>query len=222
MLAMGIIDDRERARKIRRIIAQYIDGDLSTREYLKRYCGDDDIWEEVDVLLKEMSQVKREVDDLSRYFITEDRLWDLSFLSPLPPLRVRSIIDSLPQREKCSLWLHSELKKDIIIPAGADHHKFFMERIERIRGGLSDRLLIIAHNNIILQIIGHKRFLDYIESILPECQGWTEHEILQGITLPSSLEEFESEVRGIIKRLQILGEKRDNLWTMIYQLYDLT
>ncbi|MFQ5456686.1 MAG: hypothetical protein ACE5EA_10915 [Nitrospirota bacterium] len=216
---MGILEDRKREKRIKRIITEYLDGDISSKRYLKKCCEDDDIWERVETLLKEMSQVRAELDNLNRYFCLENNsLWDIPFPYPLPPFNERFIIESLPQQKKCSLWLHTELKKDIIIPPGANHHEFFMDRIDRVKGEAGERLLVIAHNKIILEIAGHRRLLDYLEFILANCYRWTEHEILHGIILPSSLNDLELQVRDTIKRVQIFRERGDFLRRMVYEL----
>lgn len=119
-----------------------------------------------------------------------------SVADELNRLDLRRIVNDIPR--KCSIWLHDEIKKDIIIPPGANHHEFFAERIAW--DGLT--LVIIAHNNIMLRIDGDQLILRYLELILPEYLGKTEHEILQGINVPASGDELKQKTALILKEMK--------------------
>lgn len=178
-----------------------------------------DSQEEVEYLLGRLIQIRDDLLGIKRFFdgrligeiLTENRL---------PQLNLKEIIYSLEPSKKRSLWLQEEIKKDIIIPPGANHHEFFFERVERSRsdGSREETLFIIAHNGIALKISGPERLIDYIQAELSSAERWTEHEILHGIPLPASTALLDDEIRSLKARFIDLRDKARDVIDQIEHL----
>lgn len=198
-----LIDTRKR---IFANVEQILNGEVNSIN-LKGYTSLDSK-EEIEYLLGMLIQIRNDLSGIARFFdgkliseyLTENRL---------PQLNIKEIINSLELSRKRSLWLQEELKKDIIIPSGANHHEFFLDRVERIRsdGKEGETLLVIAHNDIILKVSGPTILLDYIQKELSKAEKWTEHEILHGIPLPVSTALLDGEVRSLKARFIDLRDK---------------
>lgn len=175
--------------------------------------------EEIGYLLERLLEIRKDLSGLERFFAAKIDGRNLNNTRP-PELNSKGVIDSLDESKKRSIWLHPELKKDIIIPPGANHHEFFMERIERIKsdGNEGETLLIIAHNGIVLKISGPKQLIDYIQAELSSAERWTEHEILHGITLPASTPLLDGEIRSIKARFIDLRDKARDIIDQIEHL----
>lgn len=175
--------------------------------------------EEIEYLLGKLIQISSEISGLERFFDVKFTGGNLNE-NRLPQLNLKEIIKSLDLSKKRSLWLQDELKKDIIIPPGANHHEFFFERMERSgsNGSKEETLFIIAHNGIILKVSGPERLIDHIQAELSSAEKWTEHEILHGIPLPASTALLDNEIRSLKARFIDMRDKARNIIDQIEHL----
>jgi hypothetical protein len=175
--------------------------------------------EEIEYLLSKLIQIRSDLSGIERFF---DARFTGGILNEnrLPQINLGEIINSLELSKKRSLWLQEELKKDIIIPPGADHHEYFLERVEKIRsdGKEVETLLIIAHNDIILKVSGPPILLDFIQKELSRVERWTEHEILHGIPLPASTAVLDNEIRSLKTTFIDLRDKSRDIIDQIEHL----
>lgn len=210
----ALIDTRKR---IFAHVEKILDGDIGKIDIKPNTIPESQ--EEIEYLLGRLLQIRNDLSGLERLFngkltggnLTENRL---------PQLNLKEIINSLELSKKRSLWLQDELKKDIIIPPGANHHEFFFERMERSGsdGGKEETLFIIAHNGIVLKVSGPVQLIDYIQSELSSAEKWTEHEILHGIPLPASAALLDDEVRSLRARFIDMRDKARNIIDQIEHL----
>lgn len=226
---MGDIGDRgiliEARKKIFTLVENILNGEVIDIDLEPGPLPDSQ--EEIEYLLGRLLEIRNDLSGLERLFngkLTGGNLTE----NMLPQLNLREIINSLESSKKRSLWLQDELKKDIIIPPGANHHEFFFERIERPSsdGGNEETLFIIAHNGISLNVSGPKRLIDYIQAELSSAEKvnsepvelWTEHEILHGIPLPASTFLLDNEIRSLKTRFIDLRDKARDIVDQIEHL----
>ena len=210
----ALIDIRKR---IFAYVGQILNGEVNSIN-LKEYTFIDSE-EEIEYLLNKLVQIRNDLSSLEKFLAARI---DSRILNDnrLPDLNIKGIIDSLDESRRRSIWLQDELKKDIIIPPGANHHEFFMDRVERpgSDGSEDKTLLIIAHNGIILKVSGPERLIDYIQAELSSAEKWTEHEILHGIPLPASTALLDYEIRTLKAKFIDLRDKARDIIDQIEHL----
>lgn len=211
---VSLIDTRKR---IFAHIEKILDGDIGKIDIKPNTISESQ--EEIEYLLGRLLQIRNDLSGLERLFngkLTGGNLAE----NRLPQLNLKEIIESLDLSKKKSLWLQDELKKDIIIPPGANHHEFFFERMERSGsdGGKEETLFIIAHNGIILKVSGPGLLIDHIQAELSSAEKWTEHEILHGIPLPASTALLDNEIRSLKARFIDLRDKARDIIDQIEHL----
>ncbi len=218
---MGDMGDRgiliEARKRIFTLVENILNGEVSEVDLEPGTLPDSQ--EEIEYLLGRLLKIRSDISGLEKVFNGKLTCRNLTE-NMLPQLNLREIINSLELSKKRSLWLQDELKKDIIIPPGANHHEFFLERIERSKsdGSKEETLLIIAHNGIILSVSGPEQLIDYIQAELSSAEKWTEHEILHGIPLPASTALLDSEIRSLKTRFIDIRDKARNIIDQIEHL----
>lgn len=209
-----LIDTRKR---IFAHVEKILDGDIGKIDLKPNTIPESQ--EEIEYLLGRLLQIRNDLSGVERFFAARIGGRNLND-NRLPELNIKGIINSLDASKKRSLWLQDEIKKDIIIPPGANHHEFFLERVERIRsdGSEGDTLLIIAHNGIILKLSGPSLLLDYIEVELSSSERLTEHEILHGVPLSASASLLDDQIKSLKGRYIDLRDKARDIIDQIEHL----
>jgi len=177
-----------------------------------------------DKLVKKVDEIieaKKDLGKFNKYFPKRlTRLLDNELLSEI---NIQKFIDELPEREKFSLRLHSEVKitpeQDLL--KSFDEKNFYLARIKKEK----NHLLLFGKDKSTLAISGATALLDILSQLLPSFIGKPFPEIKNNLLLPADISLFNRKLEKTLAEVKNLRNKIKNTQKatddIVYDLYGI-
>ncbi len=162
----------------------------------------DNLVKKVDKIIK----AKKELAKFNKYF--PKRLTRLSDNEPLPEIDIQKFIDELPEKEKLSLRIHTQIKitpeQDLL--KSFNENDFYLTKIKEEK----NKIILKGKNKTFLIISGEITLLKLITELLSDYVGKSLPEIKNNLLLPENIFTFNKKTGATLLEINNLRNKIKN------------